>query len=437
MLSIGLARADITPRAGIQMWGFGKRVQPALGVSDPLTATALVVSDGKTIIAILDCDLLFVLTDFTADLRARVEKLTGIPGRNMAISCTHTHYGPTIPPREKAVPGSYEAAYREWLIHQLAGLVCEARSSLQPARILFGTGASDIGINRRERAPDGQIILGQNPAGPVDRSVNVFRIETSNGAPLAAVVNFATHPVGQEVNLRMISADYVGCTRRIVQELTGAPCLFWQGAAGDINIRSAETTPEASAAAGARLGHEAAQAWKNARPLASEPVLSASKVLALPAYRCLSKEHAEQALQESRSNLEAIRKDPKSSSGLIAWWESQVQRMEPLCRSWTDPSFLPPPVQADLQAFRIGDLAWACVPGELFNELGQEIKRRSPFTHTLVAAYSNDWIGYMPTAQAFQEGGYEVSQTCRLAPEAMPMMVAEFERMFRDMAIPR
>ncbi len=435
MLQIGLSRTDITPRAGIEMWGFGKRIQPALGVNDPLTATALVATDGQAIIATVDCDLLFVRPDFTADVRTRVEALAGIPGRNVSITCTHTHYGPLIAPRPAGGQApSVEEAYRAWLINQLAGLVYEAKRDLQPARIRFGTGTSDIGINRREKTADGHIILGQNPGGFIDRTVRVCRIETIDGVPLAAIVNFATHPVGQDAQLRLISADYVGSTRRIVQELTGAPCLFWQGAAGNINIRTAETDYAASAAAGTRLGQVAAKAWQKACPLADGPVQAAACTLDLPAYRCLSPEHAAQSLRENQLELAQARQDPKSTPGLIEWWEGKVRLNEAYCRSWQGPAHLPPPVPADLQAFRIGALAWACVPGELFNELGVEIQHHSPFTHTLVAAYANDWLGYLPTATAFQEGGYEVAQSCRVAPEAMPIMLAQFEVFFRELS---
>ncbi|HUW55340.1 MAG TPA: neutral/alkaline non-lysosomal ceramidase N-terminal domain-containing protein, partial [Planctomycetota bacterium] len=97
MLKIGLARADITPRAGIEMSGFGKRIQPSLGVNDPLYATALVAADGETVIVAVDCDLLCVPADFTAEVRARAASLAGISASHVTVHCTHTHYGPRVP----------------------------------------------------------------------------------------------------------------------------------------------------------------------------------------------------------------------------------------------------------------------------------------------------------------------------------------------------
>jgi hypothetical protein len=436
MLRIGLARADITPRAGIEMAGFGKRIQPSIGVSDPLYATALVAGDEKTIVAVVDCDLLGVGAAFTAEVRGKVEPLAGIPGRNVMIVCTHTHYGPTIPRDGADSPPShstYEWAYREYLVFQLAGLVYEAKAGMQPALMKIGLGQSDIGVNRREKTADGRIVFGNNPQGPVDRTVGVCRIETAAGKPMATLVNFTCHPNGQDAQIRMISADYVGCMRRVVQDVTGAPCLFWQGAAGNVSIVSAETEYSAACSSGRRLGQEVARVWETAEPMKADCVGTVSRVLDLPAYRGLSRPHAEQQVRDSQRDLESARKDPKSTPGLITWYEHNLKRVTNLRNSWTDPALVPPPVKAELATGRIGDLAWAFVPGELFNEIGTGIKQRSPFRHTFVAAYANDYIGYLPTLNAFDEGGYEVNQGCHVAPESMAMMADHFAAMFREM----
>ena len=435
MLTIGWARADITPHAGIEMAGFGKRIQPSLGVSDPLYATALVASDDKTALAVIDCDLLGVGAAFMTDVRGKIESLAGIPGRNVSVVCTHTHYGPSL---HRDVAGSppqptYEETYRELLSFQLAGLVYEAKTTMQPARIRIGMGQSDIGVNRRERTADGRIVFGVNPDGAVDRAVGVCRIETAAGKPLATLVNFTCHANGQDAQIRMISADFVGCMRRVVEDATGVPCLFWQGAAGNVSIVSAETKYSAACSSGKRLGEEVARVWETAKPIKADCVRTVSRVLDLPPYRGLSREHAREQVEESERDLEATRKNPRSTPGLIEWHERNLKRLTKLHDSWTDPSLLPPPVKAELVVGRIGELAWAFVPGELFNEIGSEIKKRSPLKHTFLAAYANDYIGYLPTLQAFHEGGYEVNQGCHVAPEAMPMMVDNYAAMFKEL----
>ena len=56
---------------------------------------------------------------------------------------------------------------------------------------------------------------------------------------------------------------------------------------------------------------------------------------------------------------------------------------------------------------RINDtLIWAA-PVELFCEIAIAVRNQSPFAHTFYFGYTNGWFGYLPTAQAFAEGGYE------------------------------
>jgi neutral ceramidase len=60
-----------------------------------------------------------------------------------------------------------------------------------------------------------------------------------------------------------------------------------------------------------------------------------------------------------------------------------------------------------VNAARIGPLGIATNAGELFVEWGLAVKKRSPFPHTIMCELTNDWVGYEPTAQAFQHEGYE------------------------------
>jgi hypothetical protein len=60
-----------------------------------------------------------------------------------------------------------------------------------------------------------------------------------------------------------------------------------------------------------------------------------------------------------------------------------------------------------LQAIAIGDVAIVGVPAEYFTIFGVDIKRRSPFKHTMVVELANDWIGYLPNREAHQMGGYQ------------------------------
>jgi hypothetical protein len=83
------------------------------------------------------------------------------------------------------------------------------------------------------------------------------------------------------------------------------------------------------------------------------------------------------------------------------------------------------PVKTEVQVLRIGEIALAGLPGEVFVEYGLKIKKESPFPRTFVIGLANDWIGYVPTARAFQEGGYEPTpaRSSQLAEEAGEVIV--------------
>ena len=432
-MKIGCSTCDITPRAGIRMGGYGKRIQPALGVSDALQATALVAENNGTTIAMVSCDLSGISEKFLIEIRGHLEHLTGIPGQHIMVCATHTHYGPESANRDDAAIDSYDAAYRANLSYQLAGLVQEAQLAMMPARISMAQGESQIGVNRREKMPDGRIVLGRNPNGPIDRTLTVFRMESMEEVPIAALVSFATHPVCQDPQLRMISADYVGFARRMVEAKVGAPCVFWQGTAGDINPLRAEGAYENARALGTTVGGDVLKLWPLVKPLASDVVAVINRTVELPAYRGLSLVHAEGKVQEAEADLDRTRRDPHSTPGLIDWWEKQVVRWQKLKASWTDPKCMAPPVRMPLQAFRIGSWAWVCVPGELFTEVGLQIKARSPFSHTLVVAYANGYFGYLPAWSAFEEGGYEIDAGCKVAPDGITRMVDNLVAMLNEL----
>ncbi len=230
-LQIGVARVDITPPVGIPMVGFAGR-GGATDVHDPLTATALVVSSGDQQAVLVCTDLLYLQAETVADYRRVIAAATGLASEHITLTCAHNHFGPDVD-RDASVDAVN--AYRENLKHLLAGVVYQALQSRRPARMGVAWGSSDIGINRREKKPDGRIVLGHNPNGPIDRQVGVIRFDDAKGEPLATLVNFACHPVCQAGQMRSLSADFPGRARQVVESLTPAPCLFLQGASGDIN----------------------------------------------------------------------------------------------------------------------------------------------------------------------------------------------------------
>jgi hypothetical protein len=412
-LQVGIARTDITPPVGILMVGFAGR-GPSIGVHDPLFATALVVTDGEKKAALIGCDLLDLGAAVVEDVRKEIDaRKLDIQPAHVTISCTHTHYGPDSYRSESA---SDVAAYRANLIYKLAGVVQEAVSNTQTVRMGVGWGISDIGINRREKRPDGQIVLGKNPDGPIDRQVGVLRLDKEDGTPLACLVNFACHPVSQGGRMQLISADFPGKMRDVVEQLIGAPCLYLQGACGNINSIMLEHSYEPARTLGTRLGCEVVKVWETIETAEAVGIAVASETVSLPQIMYGSEAEAEALTKNLTQQLEQL-KASGAHEGSIYWAQRRLERTSQALESWRTGKPLQP-ITAELQAWRLGIFGFATAPGEVFNEIGTAIKQRSPLKNTFFLGYTNGSIGYVPTAKSYPEGGYEVTHACRVNPEA-------------------
>ena len=429
-LQVGIARAEITPPIGIPMIGFAGR-GPSNRVHQPLYATALVVdcpvvpglNPGTTTksqhnqqAVLIYADLLGLKAETVKEFRQAIEYTTGIQQDRVTLACTHNHYGPDVDRTEKS---ALVTAYREHLKFQFAGIVQEASQNLVPIhRLGVGWGSSDIGINRREKRPDGNIVLGQNPDGPVDGQVGVVRLENTEGAPIACLVNFACHPVSQSGRMQALSADFPGSMRQVVEDLTGVPCLFLQGACGNINPIRMENDYEPARSLGTRLGCEVVKVWETIETQEiTHPLLKVvSKTVSLPRYMYGTLPEAEQLAEDLHTQIDRMKAEGRSSGSL--WWgELRLKRVNEAIESWKTGEALPE-IQAELQAWRLAHLALVTAPAEIFTENGELVKRNSPFEDTFFVGYTNGSIGYVPTREAYPEGGYEVTHACQVDPDA-------------------
>jgi hypothetical protein len=347
-----------------------------------------------------------------------VSRSTDVPANNVVVCCSHTHYGPMTDP-SRGGEGPQLQPYMANLVHVLAGAVAMARANTVPCVLGWGQGEVRIGINRRERTPSGEIILGQNPAGPADPRVAVLRIDGADGRPLAAVLNYACHPVSLSWRCTHISADFPGTARRLVEDQTGARCLFLQGAAGNINPLLMDWDWTHLARLGLPLGAEAVRVYWGIAPSAEAAGggLDVARLRRdLPPLLPPSVEEGQRlvaSLEEQRTRLL-----DSGDTGSLWWTELRLER----ARRGLDAlqgGTPAPPVPAELAALRLGrTIGLVTAPGEIFTEIGQSIVARSPFDHTLYAGYTDGTIGYVPTRSAYPEGGYEVTHACQVAPEA-------------------
>ena len=386
VLQAGVGRATITPPLGTWLCGFGNREHGCDAILDDLYATTLVLANDETSLAIITCDVCGIPSQQVAALRAMIAERTGIPAANVLVNTSHTHSGPFTSIHDDM--SDQERAYSTTLINAIAGTVEMAQSDLEACRVTHGAGSVAVNVNRRQMSAQGGMALGENARGALDTTVQLLRVDTEAGEPLAAMVHYACHPVVLYPPSHAVSADFVGVARGLFEAASGATMLFAQGACGNINPigqRSEMGMQERLWGVGSALGAEALKvyslsglrsAFGEATPL--EPVLGAA--------------HETLAL-----DLDTPNEPPPS-----------FRMRTPALRYWTPPLVGENQVEFEVQALRIGNVALVGGAGEVFIELAQAVQERSPFAHTMYLGYTNGDIGYIPTVGAYAEGGYEV-----------------------------
>lgn len=421
LFQTGSARVEITPPLTIPYLGYEPRHAFFTGVHDPLYARAVALDDGAIQAILLAADAIGYSNDllgpgrnFTAEVRQRIAAATGVPAAHIMLTTTHAHSTPETCNLRRLLDTPATAPWLEVLLDQLASVAIMAFANRQPSRVKAGAGAV-IGLSRNRRVigPDGRVLGGpettpqasQAKAGPLDTEVGVLLLEAIDGNACTVVTNFACHPVTVQVQ-PLVSADFPGPAMAFVeQSVPGCThSLFLQGACGDINpIRN--TTDFADVQRyGLMLGGEVLKTvMRLSAPdyPVSPPKLAVSAETILVEVRELPPlVPAQQAHETATAQLAAAQTEAEQKP----WRVRQRMAAETLLLIERGDA----PIPAEVQVVRLGDIAIVALPGEPFAELGLAIKQRSVARHTLVVGYANDWIGYLTTPQAWQEGGYEV-----------------------------
>jgi hypothetical protein len=416
-------------------------------------ARALVLDDGTTSAAIVSLDVATISTAVTAQVRELVAAQTGIPQANILLNCSHTHTSP-FTARLSAAPNSLDElspghrAYLQAFPHYVAGAIIEAWYNRAPAAIgAASTMVPGITINRRD------------PVLPADPELGVIRVDAEDGRPLACLVNYACHGTAVGAHYLEWTADFAGYLARAVEEAEpDCTCLFLQGAEGDIHpwdwyfgnenprfgdrYDGAERLGKAIAGPALGLFHQI-ETEQSAR------ISVASRVLTLPPRPIKwTAEEAEAYLAQVEATVQPYKNDtiPDGCPGCMS-----AQRFpDPyrLTGARHEAQFArdhPAGIDAELVVLRINDIILATNPGELFNELGTEIKQRSPFDHTFVLSLTNGRIAYIPTRDAAEavldlpleefadpvkhRNHYGATITTDLGPSAGEMVVEETLRL--------
>jgi hypothetical protein len=309
--------------------------------------------------------------------------------------------------------------------------------------------------------------------GPIDPEIGLLRFDRiDNGQPLAAIFQFAVHPIMGRADGGN-GADLTGHAAETIEANLGdgtATALFLQGCGGDINpvLYKSVDLPRDGKSLGMRLGLSALSGLRAIEATAEVPLSIVSETLTLPradhASRLAEMEKEIDALtlalKGTTLNFETflplyvkyyLNSDyPSEVAGRYlqdellgrADWKSQdasnraamesylrtIRTMEDLTRKQINLNLLSrhqarraelgETVTAEVMGLRVGDFRLVTFPAELTVEIGLGLKERSPHPLTFVSGYSNGYLYYAPTMeQAKNRGNAQEDSDCLLAPE--------------------
>jgi hypothetical protein len=426
--AVGVAARDVTPPVGIyaRSWG-AARHEVAEGVHRPLTATALALrplEGGGPELAIVALDIgWFPYRPDERSIRGAILAATGLEETNLLINMSHTHGGANVNTQLRDRPGGeLVAPYLERLVAEVAAAIGDARGRAAPAWITYGYGRCALAANRDYWAPDlGRYVCGYNPAGPADDTVLVARVSADGGAPIATLVNYACHPTTLAWQNRLLSPDYIGATREVLERAFGAPCLFLYGAAGELGPREGFVgDPAVADRNGRQLGYAAAAAVEALPPPASRlvytGVVASGANLATWEYRPLPPpDLARCARLEARvAHVPLARKpaltpvDPPGAEG----GDPAAEAEKAMRRTFIQAALGDAPLhQMPLWAWRLGDALLVACPNEAYSQMQTELRARFPRNPVLVLGCTNGTVGYLPPRSAYGSGLYQEQQS--------------------------
>ena len=287
----------------------------------------------------------------------------------------------------------------------------------------------------------------------IDRAVDLIRIDNLEGTTIATILSTAAHPIVLGPATSSVSSDYVGPARKIVEAHTDAPCLFLQGAAGNIMPNSGVGAggPEQFddlERVGAMLGGAALQLWAEIRThnsLGEPQVVQSVAVISTYLYEPAEREGLDvtlsgtpalavrttrltmplapfppQAVADERLRVFERERDAALARGAPAGVNNVAQRMYTWAKAVADGAASgerAPMQEIEVWTLRLNDIAICAVSAEALTELSLEVKARAvastggQLRHTLFCGYSNGCLGYLPPPKCFDQGGMEVVES--------------------------
>lgn len=421
---IGLAQVDITPPVGIRNKNWGPaESEVASGVHRPFVATALALQrpDADPLVLIGVDGTWWRRTDDELRTRRAVLEAVQLPASNVVISLSHTHAGCVFTSSAGELPGGTAALdYLARLGPALAEVARQAIANLAPGTIDWLTGHCGLAGNR-EAIIDEIPYVAWNPELPADDTVVVGRIAAADSRTIGTLVNYACHPTTLAWQNEALSPDYVGTMRELVEQATGAPVLFIQGASGDLAPREQYTGDVTVADRhGRSLGHAVLAVLETAPPPGQAWQLTELVESGAPLGVWQPKgAHHSDSLSASRHEVGVQLAPVLTEEELIERWGADIDprslrerlsRLRDLRDGYLEPGMTS--VSHPFWLWQLGDALLVAQPGEAYASFQQELRAAFPDRPIVVGNLCNGpGFAYLPDDAAYQRGAYQAWQT--------------------------
>ncbi len=421
-LFAGAAAVDITPVGSQFLYGYPHVPRFSTGVHDPLWSSALYLADGDRSVVLIANDVIFVTRELTRRARERIAEATGIPAGHILISATHTHSGPVtvryLSNEADPVVPEPDPKYLRRLEDGIVAAAQQAYASAQEAVIgLAVANGSSVGTNRR------------SPSAPRDPEVPVLAVRRPDGGPFVAVMTVCSmHPTVLHEDSTLISGDFPAMTRQYLHEhVVGPQCPVVYHTGPARRVTRGNTFAEAE-----RLGHALGAAIElaiRAIEYRADVIIESRQAMIteMPLRDFPSPASAEAALERAKRRLEQLRQSDAARAEIRTaecdWFGAEETltlaraaasgRLQAAARSC---------LPAEVQMIRVGPWSFVGWPGEVFVEFALAVKARHRDTY-IISLSNGELQGYLVTAEAAEEGGYEASNALFRSPDGGNLLV--------------
>lgn len=395
-LCLGVARENITPEIGGQLYGYRPDIFSE-SVADELTVTVYYFQQGKTKALMISGTVCLISTELSHSILSLIEQKFHIPRQNCMLCATHTHSGPNT--SGQSGWGDIDSEYcEERFVPAILSATEKAIKSVQPVKMGIAHGVSLVGINRRELNENNNIILGQNPWGPYNPEMTVLSFVDADEKTVANLIHYAAHGTAAGAN-HEITRDWSGVMIDALEKQSGGITAFFNGPEGDVGPRISNGKTVGNLDYVHEIGELAA---KDALAIFgkissySDVKLSVSnQKLTIPLKNRMS-------FEESKTMFERYKNETVNLPGMMRKYFEEV--IDSYNNGFVDKKA----VEAEQVLIALGDVVFASFAYELFSEIGMRIDRAIKTKSVLSLSNTNGSEGYFITQDAICRGGYEV-----------------------------